>query len=323
MKAGSTIPLTDLTPYDNDKEDRAFVCFASPERRSLGALLCSKNYRAKQVYVIGITDEPNDDRDANIREAHRLGKLIGDICDVPAAHSDPLLGLDILSRGIRDSVTASGVVTIDISTFPKNSLLITLKALELIEPVQTIRVLYTEPESYSTTQQQSHAFGLRRTGIIPTFSAPYRADRELILIMQLGYEGDRALGVWQRIQPHRTIVAIARPAYRPDWENFTERLNAPLLAALQKTDIHYVDPRDPWSTHKFLFDAIAGNSAAGDNYFIAPLGTKPEAVGVYLFTREYPAAASVIYAAPVNPKHQYIGRGIGQTWILTDWPVQR
>src|SRR5204862_839741 len=122
----------------------------------------------------------------------------------------------------------------DISTFPKNSLLITLKSLELIESVKKLRILYTEPEAYSTVQERDHSFGLRRTGVVPTFSAPYRANRELVLIMLLGYEGDRALGIWQRVQPHRTVVAIGRPAYRTEWENFAERINAPLLAALQK-----------------------------------------------------------------------------------------
>lgn len=310
-----------LKPYASDEMDRAFICFGSPESRSLGTLRRSSGYTAGVVCIIGITDEPNADRDANLEEARQLGSGVGKVFDIPAQHVDPLIGLDHLANAISESDSKSGVVTVDISTFPKNSLLVTLKSIEMVEGVKMVRVVYTEPTSYSTSSHQSHSFGLRRTRVVPTFSAPFRANRELVLVMQLGYEGDRALGIWQRIQPHRTIVALGRPAYRPDWENVSERINSPLLSTLQSSDIHYVDPRNPWSTYRFLESVVGASSAESDNYFIAPLGTKPEAVGAYLFSRAFPHAATVIYAAPVDRNHQYIAKGIGPTWNLAEWTV--
>src|ERR1700694_4294609 len=256
--------INSLRPYKDGEKDRAFICFGSPELRSLGALSLSSDYQAGVVCIIGITDEPNADRDANLKKARRLGKKVGKVFDIPAVHVDPLIGLDRLASIIGESDSKSGVITVDISTFPKNSLLLTLKSLELIHGVQLIRVIYTEPKSYSTSPQQGHAFGLRRTRVVPTFSAPFRANRELVLVMLLGYEGDRALGIWQRIQPHRTIVALGRPAYRSEWENFAERINAPLLSTLHSGDIHHVDPRNPWSTYDFLRDVIGKISAESD-----------------------------------------------------------
>lgn len=189
----------------------------------------------------------------------------------------------------------------------------------MIPGVKGIRALYTEPERYDLGKRDGQSFGLKRTKVVPTFTAPLRPREELVLIVLLGYEGDRAVSLWQRMQPHRTIAAIGRPPYRPEWEGDCERINAPLLATLEQKDIFNLDPRNPWSVYSFLVETLVKRSGHLENFFIAPLGTKPETVGVYLFARQYPDVATVVYAAPVNPKHQYVARGVGPTWELAAW----
>lgn len=306
-----------LTPEQGGLEERAFISFASPEPRCLGALAHLRGYKAVVVCLLSVEDERNEERESNIVKFRRAAAGIGAIVDVPARHDDPIVGLDKLARTLREASTNSGAVTIDISTFPKNALLLTLRAIELVHEVTSVRVIYTEPETYCAGDHQGLGFGLKRTRVVPTFSAPFRPNQELILMMLLGYEGDRAVGMWQRIQPHRTIAAIGRPSYRPEWEGLAERINAPLLASLHEKDLHYVDPRNPWAIYDLLVRVVT--DAPIENVFIVPLGTKPEAVGVFLFCRDFPEAATVIYAAPVDPKHQYIANGVGDTWVLATW----
>ncbi len=227
MASTSPINVTSFTTANVGVPDRAFISFASPERRCLGAIFRASNYRAGQVCVFRIEDESNTEREANLRDLLPIAETFGPVAIIGTQHSDPIIGLDRLVAAVGETKGDSGIVTIDISTFPKISLLVTLRALEMVEGIAEIRVLYTEPEEYFASQHQGHYFGMRGTRVVPTFFAPYKPNEELVLVMLLGFEGDRAMGMWQRIQPHRTIAAVGRPAFRKGWEGLSARINAP------------------------------------------------------------------------------------------------
>ena len=114
------------------------------------------------------------------------------------------------------------------------------------------------------------SYGVRRVAVVPTFTASYRANQDLVLVMFLGYERDRTLGMWQSIEPNRTVAVIARPAYQPEWEGKVETLNTELLAGLDESSIHYVEPRSPIATYELLKSIIRPENADAANYYIRP-----------------------------------------------------
>ena len=299
------------------KPDRAFICFASPEPRCLGAAQRFHEYRAGVLCIMRVTDEENPARECNVGKLHEYCAACGPVVECPTRHGDPLAGLSMLLDAVTSSGEEEGTVTVDISTFPRNSLLLTLRALMNVVPPRDLRLVYTEPGEYNLQAHLPLSYGLRQIAAVPTFAAPYRAEEELVLVIFLGFERDRVLGLWQSVAPHRTYVVIADPPYRAEWQGISEHINAAILAGLPTENVKRVDPRNPAATCDLLQTLLVDQcESPGDNYYIAPFGTKPQTVGICCFCQEYPKAASVVYAAPVANNLDYIAQGIGPTWIV-------
>ena len=299
------------------QRDNAFVIFASPEKRCLGTVTRLSGYAADRSIVLHIVDEENREREANRKKIKRILSGGSTCVDQPMQHSDPLSGISDLAGKIAEVHTPGGWVTIDISTFPRNSLLLTLRAIDALDPRPKVRLLYTEPATYEGPISKPISSGLCQIGVIPTFSAPYIADQELVLIVFLGFERDRVLGLWQSIEPHKTIAAIGYPPYKAAWKGVSEHLNAALLAGVPEGSVYQVDPLNPLGSFAFIRRIIEESRVRDrNNYYLAPLGTKPQAVGVYLYTRAFPRHATVVYASPLARDDEYITVGFGPTWRL-------
>ena len=317
MKLQLPIQIDTLQAYCTDAPDSCLIIFSSPEARCLGIAQRLEKYDVEEVCIIRIVDEESPAREKNIRELRSLCEGVAPVAECQFKHSDPIYGLDRLTSIVLRPSARSRVVSVDISTFPRKALLLTLRALERSGFPIHFRILYSEPGEYSATVERPLSYGLKQVRVVPTFVAPYAAKGEHVLIVFLGFERDRALGLWQSIEPHKTIAVVGRPAYRHEWEGIAEALNAPLLRGLEDTNVRYVDPRNPVATYEFLRKEITeGSWPSGTNFFIAPIGTKPQVVGLYSFLRDFEGAATVVYASPIAHNHEYISHGIGQTWEL-------
>jgi hypothetical protein len=307
------MPATLVSILDSNERDEAFITFASPEPRCLGVPRLFDGYAPKLLIAFEVSDEQNVDRKANLNKILEAGSDKSKKAVVPFKHSDPVFGMQEIAPLVAQIGT--GRLTLDISTFPRDILLLFLKLVNENAPDAQVRILYTEPQGYR--EPRSATFGLSSLYTVRTFAAPLRAAGDLVLIILLGFEGDRALSVWQCLEPHRTIAMLPRPAYRPELEGAAERLNAALLAPLCDKDRRYVDPRDPRATYRVLHEIIhEGQFPADTNFFVVPLGTKPEVVGVYAFCRDNPEACSVIYATNKHHADAYISSGCGRVWEL-------
>jgi len=306
--------LSSLAPIRPGVPDDAFITFASPEERCLGVPKLFSKYLSKQVCILTIVDEPNSSRNRNISEIKEAAASVGVAREFHVRHDDAVFGIAELA-----AVTASreGAITIDISTFPRVSLLLVLRAIELASERCVVRIVYSEPASYDESASNRGGPGFKATAVVPTFVAPFTPSEEVILVMFLGFERDRALGVWRSVEPNKTIAVLASPAYQGTFESRARAVNAPILAATETKNVYLVDARNPLQTYEFLEGLILnGGWPAQTNFYIAPLGTKPQTVGTYCFCRDYPDAACIIHAAPLEHHRQYIASGVGRSWIL-------
>lgn len=317
MKGNYPVKVEKVEPYEENRPDSTLIVFASPEVRCLGVAKLTDTYRVEQVCIVKITDEPNEAREENIRQLRALCGRVAPVVECDFRHCDPVFGLNELAAIVSSRGADDRIVAVDISTFPRNALLLTLRVLDRLPFRVSLRILYTEPAEYAPNLDQPLSYGLKRVTVVPSFVAPYTASQELVLVLFLGYERDRALGLWQSIEPHKTIAVLGRPAYHPEWEGVSEKLNAPLLAALDSASIRYVDARNPIDTAVLLRrEIVEGSWPEGTNFYIAPMGTKPQVVGIYSFFRECGNRASVVYASPIERNHEYMSKGIGRTWEL-------
>ena len=177
-------------------------------------------------------------------------------------------------------------------------------------------VVYSEPGDYLVSKYIPLSFGLASLQQTPGSCACPDLSRPVHLIMFLGYEGDRALAVYENVQPMKTTLAVPHPPFQPDWAGRTERFNRDLLALVGEQAVLKVDALDPDATSEALIGVLGG--AGRDEYarIICPLGTKPQTLGAYNYIRTCDDPPAVVYAGPMRHNHSFFSQGIGKTWIL-------
>jgi hypothetical protein len=154
-----------------------------------------------------------------------------------------------------------------------------------------VRAVYVEPAEYtlSINPTEGAIFDLSEkiTGIrpIPGFAslAQEEEDRSYLVAL-LGFEGPRFAYVIEQVQPPggRIIPIAGIPGFRPQYPFYTYMGNRfPLQDTLAWRDIRYVAANCPFSLYYALEDIAADNP--GDAMKIAPIGTKPHALGAVLF----------------------------------------
>lgn len=218
---------------------------------------------------------------------------------------------DVLSRN------ASAPIVVDASVFTKKHLLMLLRWLDDAGAWDRVWVVYCEPEDYDVSEFVPLSFGVASVQETPGFTACANLSRPVHLVLFLGYEGDRASAVFEHVQPMRTTLVVPYPAYKPSWEGRTERFNADLIRLLGDVVVEKVDAIDPDATESAL-DRILGNRNVRSNEarLVCPLGTKPQAIGIYQYLRKCVDPPAVIYAGALRHNHQFFSHGFGNCWLL-------
>jgi len=223
--------------------------------------------------------------------------------------------MKILSQVLNGHADTS--VVLDISVLTKRHLLMMLRWLDDAGYWDRLCLLYTEPEDYDISEFIPLSFGLSSFQQIPGFAACPDVSRPIHLVLFLGYEGDRALAVYDRVQPLLTSLVIPDPPYRPSWSGRTEKANAGLIAVVGQERVSKADSVDPDATRTMLVQILGNPALRGQHAnVVCPLGTKPQAVGIYEYIRDCNDQPAVVYASPLRHNHDFGSHGAGATWVL-------
>ena len=299
-------------------EGAVLVTCSSHEDRCRGLAARAESWFPHEV-VLFHYDDDNPIREGNHRRMEsafrknscRLTVLQFTETDAVASLRDNLPEL----RGAVDRCGGKAVV-IDISVFTKRHLLMMLRWLDDSGLWDRLYVVYSEPDDYVVSEFVPLSFGLKSLQSTPGFSACPDLSRPVHLMMFLGYEGDRALAVYEQIQPLKTTLAVADPPYRPNWAGRTERFNRDLLALAGGQAVRKVDALDPDGASATLAEVL-GRSGRGDfARIVCPLGTKPQTLGIYEYVRETDDPPAIVYAGPLRHNHTFYSKGLGETWVL-------
>ena len=208
-------------------------------------------------------------------------------------------------------------IVLDISVFTKRHLLMMLRWFDDEGLWDQLTIVYSEPEAYDASQFIPLSFGLASLQPTPGFPASPDLSRPLHLVLFLGYEGDRALASYEHIQPMRTTLIVPHPPYRDEWLGRTEQFNSDLLALVGNDVVERVNPIDPDKTTEAM-ERILGSGPGRREYatIVCPLGTKPQALGLYGYVRTSPDPPAIVYAGPLRHNHGFSSHGMGPTWIL-------
>ena len=303
--------------------DDLYICWGSPEERCKGSVMkLSSEYKSENVIILRYSGHKSEEREANIEIIKKRFETVGKVEIIPIEEEIPLLAIKEVVIKIENIVKDSQdpKISIDISTPIKWHLFLLLKFLDARGLLDNIRFLYTEPKDYHTNLFQPLSFGIKEIFPIPLCYGNYDFSNEDLLVLILGYEGSRAVAMYENINPARTLLLIADPPYHSEWKGRTEELNEEIINIVGKSQIKYIDSRNPVlvasQLQRILTDTLTDTSYSHYNQLITPLGTKPQLLGLYLYYALNPENTILLYGAPLRHNEIFYSYGIGRTWEL-------
>jgi hypothetical protein len=324
MNNPSRILATQIGTIEPDTPDDALILAASWEERCLGVASRLRGYSCKTV-ILTVYDGPSKLRTDHIKQLTELLKPVGNIQRIETLHANPLANVRqtvALLENLADKKPPR--ITIDISTFTRKHLLQMLQGLDLAGMLQSFRIYYTESADYHTQDDEPISQGISSVRAIETFTGHNTPSHDSLLVLFLGYEGRRALALWEHLEPNETLVVIPDPPLRNEWKGRTENQNKYLLSCLPPEHVFSSDSLDPQDTEQLLNKLIGDPAYSTDkyDYTVSPLGTKPQVVGVYRFWRRRRGLFTIMYASPVRYREERATFPAGPTWLIDseeDW----
>ncbi|MGD0081362.1 MAG: hypothetical protein ABSB80_12035 [Methanoregula sp.] len=313
--------ILQVEEIDNLNENEVFIGCSSFEERCLGTIKrLSANYNYSKAFIF-IYDKPDLRREEHTQKISEILKSKGSFEIIPASESDPLLSIKTLIRKLNKIKIDSKKITIsiDITTFTKKHLTLLLNYLDKNDLFNSTRIFYSEPKEYTSNLYLPMSFGILPIYTITGFVTTQSLNKQNLLAIFLGYEGDRAMALVNNFEPNETILFIPDPPYHPEWKGRTEEMNKNLIEIIGADKVESIDSLNP---HLMLekLERLFGNRGKYDlrkyHCSISPLGTKPQALGLYLFWRQHKGKFSIVYAPPCQHNEAFYSKGIGRTWQL-------
>ncbi len=305
------------------KDNQIFIMSASWEERCVGALRKMQTYTPSLV-ILNVYEGKNEYREKYIREvddycAQRNIKL--QIVD--ANKLNPLPNILKIISILKNSELVTNKMSIDITCFTKKHLLQLLQGLDLMYLLQGCQFLYTEPANYNTSDISTISQGIYSIEAINTFNGQNFPSLDTVMLLFMGYEGGRARALWEYIEPNVTIGIIQDPPYRPEWEFRAEAQNQYILSVIPENNLLRAHPLIPESTNQLLKKVISGEQQfygksypiSQYNYKIAPLGSKPQVLGIYKYWRKNKDSFTIIYPTPMEYQSKVFFPP-SKTWLI-------
>ena len=194
--------------------------------------------------------------------------------------------------------------------------------------VSTLTYVYTEPQEYQRRPDREkvgpfdlfdlspRTMGPRPLSGFVNLGGPGR--RQGLFVPLLGFEGQRAMNVLNEIDPGpaRTVPVIGVPGYQIEFPAYTAYCNQDLF---ETTDSHRnwrsAPASDPFAVKSILRQIR--RDYPDDYLYIAPIGTRPHALGAMLYVREEPELCEILFDRPVSRKGSRMGRGPSHLYCIT------
>jgi hypothetical protein len=294
----------------HDMPDSLFLSAVSFEERCLNSSrLLSDNYVTEEFILIRYRGADNDHkRNAHQNElfknltSHSGREEKGTVihCD----KDDSIDGLVKLKEVLKNRDLSEGRITIDITTFTKQYLLVLLKSIRQDYPSASIRILYTPgyyEVSSSHPEKTALSWGVKEIKPVPGFLGNCLPWQDDILVLFLGYEGERAFQIMQKLEPKKTIAVLPSPPSYPHADRPTYTLNKRILSRpIDEVERYEADALDPESTRDLLLELSKKyEDEERCNLIISPICTKIQTLGILLFFwTKKDTNAQVIYTLP-------------------------
>jgi len=220
--------------------------------------------------------------------------ITGDLWSV----EDALMELDKIIREAHGKPEGLRIL-IDVSTFTKAYTLVFLRYLDEAAKRNDVTLFFTDIAGPQTGRPSR---GLDRIIALPLYSTSYVQGRESLLLTFLGFEPQRVVGLWNRLEPNRTmpLYSLRRDGASPLRSTFyrDQLLNRPGV------DVPLEVPTSPLDLARTLA-IIYSEERDKYNVCLSATGNKLQCVGVYIFIKLTLAQVQMFYPVPAQYTWKY------------------
>jgi len=310
--------IKSLTRLNEHRPDDLFICCASFEERCLSSAAKMGTDFLTKFAVIFVVEEPIYKKQVEHNmfrlQTELRKKATEGIFVISCQRENPMEGISQMEDVLRQcklKVDGGPFITVDISGFTKIYLLELLHYLAIDKDLGLPRLLHTTQRYLPTKLTQ----GIQQITTMPNFYGSPSLEKEMALVLLLGFEQERALAVWKQLNPARTIALITNPPRHGnlDYLKYARQNNADLLSK-PSVEVRDIPADNPYAV-KNVLEAIHEETKDAFNMVIGPFGTKPQVVGVFLFCQEH-RKAQVVYSFPATYTRSYLRRQPGSTLLL-------
>ncbi len=225
------------------------------------------------------------------------------------------------------NILAVSVVYLDITGQDQATWAAILRAL-LLRRTDT-RAVYVEPReyAYSATPTEGEIFDLseRIRGLqsLPGFASLRSSDEDYVLIPLLGFEGARFAYLIEQLQPESANIVpiIGLPGFRSEYPFHAYAANKSVLLSTRAwKDVRYARANCPFSLFYALTDIA--ERYPGLPVRLAPIGTKPHALGAVLFTlanQSSGQAVELVYDHPIRKATRTLGAQQASVYFVSSF----
>jgi hypothetical protein len=190
---------------------------------------------------------------------------------------------------------------------------------------------HVEPADYrpNPSPREGDIFDLssRISGIapIPGFASLSEPGEDAVCFVPLlGFEGARFSYLLEQVQPPggKIVPVIGVPGFRVEYPFHTYQGNrSPLVETRSWRHVRYAKANCPFTLISILQDIAADH--ASDHLKIAPIGTKPHALGAVLFVLSTNRQAELVYDHPIRKPERTVGSARVLRYPLEDFQIIR
>lgn len=189
------------------------------------------------------------------------------------------------------------------------------------------RVLYAEPESYKTHPSPASATlfdlsvsfdGLEPLAGFARLSGP-QDDSKCLFVAMLGFEGNRPERLVMQIDPlPKVIPVVGVPGFQLEFPAFTVACNRVLLSEYNAhSEVRYARASCPFEA----YDVLRSIRKDYPDYYmyLAPIGTKPHALGTILYAIVNPDMTEIMFDHPIRKPGRTKGIGVIHIYDFHDF----
>jgi len=285
--------LGGLDTIEEGSSDDVFLTCVSYEDRTHTIIdSFSEEYEA-EIGIIYINEEllSDDGYDSekiqnNLEEAEEEMSLhCEDIRVIRGKQQDVKIQLNTLKENLANIGKSSQIsVTLDITTFTRETLLIVLNILRSKDEEVNTRILYVSPEDYGEWLTRGH----RKVRNIVGFAGTQEVHNPTLLVILFGFEVDRAINIIEEYEPSKLLLGVGDSPTAEEFlrRNLEEKKSMKLELNRQETDEFRFSANSISECEEALRNQLSNKLDKWD-IILAPMSTKISTIGAYRFVQDH------------------------------------